>query len=198
MNKQKYPGLFLKIAGILLALCLVSAHFTTGLYARYTTRAQGTDKARAAKFEVTAEVIEVVNEQATLTNNNLSRTYVATLTNNSEVAVAASIKLIFPKGVDAESAWVNGEAFALETQEGANTITNELVFNGPFYLAPKSDTAHNQMTVTMDIYFSGSSAFKLVSINNAMDPTADSANTDLSVATYQLPYNAVVTFVQVD
>ncbi len=62
MNKQKRPGLFLQIAGVLLCLCLISTHFTTGLYAKYTNRAQGSDAARAAKFNVSATVTEVAKE----------------------------------------------------------------------------------------------------------------------------------------
>ena len=220
MNKQKRPGLFLQIAGVLLCLCLISTHFTTGLYAKYTNRAQGSDAARAAKFNVSATVTEVAKETssddssddpsgtgsgigeegelpgddldddtpAETTDAALTRKYTAVLTNSSEVAVAASIKMIFSTGVDVEGATVGSTALTLDPD-----VKETVVLNGPFYIAPGA-----AKTVEFTLTFSASSAFTLKDINNAMDPTAADANENLSSAEYQLPYNAIITFVQVD
>ena len=43
------------LAGILLCLTLISVHLTSGLYARYTTTAEGSDLARVAAFKVTED-----------------------------------------------------------------------------------------------------------------------------------------------
>lgn len=40
------------VAGVLLALTLISLHMTSGLFARYTETVSGTDKAKTAKFSV--------------------------------------------------------------------------------------------------------------------------------------------------
>lgn len=217
MNKQKRPGLFLQIAGVLLCLCMISAHFTTGLYAKYTNRAQGSDAARAAKFIVSATVTEVakettIGEEAELPpdefpddpeepgtpvedepvtpvdDDPFTRKYEVVLTNSSEVAVAASIKMIFSTGVDVEGATVESTALTLDPD-----VKETVVLNGPFYIAPGAEK-----TVEFTLTFSASSAFTLKAINNAMDPTAADANENLSSAEYQLPYNAIITFVQVD
>ena len=223
MNKQKRPGLFLQIAGVLLCLCMVSTHFATGLYAKYTNRAQGSDAARAAKFIVSAEITEEAKttsggsetgsgeiepgEEGELpgmdlddtpaegTDAALTRKYKAVLKNGSEVAVAASIRMIFSKGVDIEL--LNGNA--VDDPAHDIKIEEEIVLNGPYYIAP-GETREVEFTLT----FSPSSAFDVSSINNAMDPLAKNAdgeyiaNEDLSSVEYQLPYNAIVTFIQVD
>lgn len=43
------------LAGVLLCLTLISVHLTSGLYARYTTTAEGSDLARVAVFKVTED-----------------------------------------------------------------------------------------------------------------------------------------------
>ena len=178
---------FLVGAGILLCLCMISAHLTTGLYARYTTRASGSDAARAAKFKVEAEVTEVVPDNPpTGTDASLTRSYHAKLVNNSEVAVRASIKMVFDKDVIIKSGKI-----------GNTTIDpdkNIIVFNGTFDIAAGATRDDIDFTITFD----EASAFTVESITNYMDPTADAANENLSVATLRLPYNAIITFTQID
>lgn len=67
---------------ILLLLTMVTTHMTSGLYARYTASATGSDSARVAKFDV------IVSEGVF---NNGDGTYTFTVTNNSEVTVGYSI-----------------------------------------------------------------------------------------------------------
>lgn len=43
------------LAGILFCLTMISIHFTSGLYAKYTTKYGSEDSARVAKFEVTED-----------------------------------------------------------------------------------------------------------------------------------------------
>ena len=189
MNKKNRPNIVLGAAAILLCLCMISAHFTMGLYARYTTRVSGKDSARAAKFDVTATVKEVQPETpASGTDASLTRSYKATITNNSEVAVCASIKMVFDKGVIITSGKIGNTVI--------NAEDNTIVFNGTFDLAPGATRDDIEFTITFD----ADSAFTVKSVTNAMDPTLANgkANEDLSVAELQLPFTAIVTFVQID
>lgn len=82
-TKRKIPA-SMSAAAILLCLILLSAHYTTGMYARYTTRAAGDDKSRAAAFRVSAKAdsTDPVSIEP-LGNGN----YQVTVRNDSEVAV---------------------------------------------------------------------------------------------------------------
>ncbi len=183
MKKMNRPNRVLGAAAILLCLCLISAHFTMGLYARYTTRASAKDSARVAEFNVEAEVTEVPDSTAG-TDDQLTRTYKATLTNNSEVAVCASIKMVFnDKGVIVKSGNAGGSDI--------NGEENTIVFNGTYDLAPGQTLDNITLTITLD----AASVFAAKSVDNKIDTFS---NEDLSSATYQLPYNAIVTFVQID
>ena len=189
MKKTNRPNRVLGAAAILLCLCLISAHFTMGLYARYTTRASGKDAARAAKFNVEAEVTEVVPENPpTGTNASLTRSYHAKLVNKSEVAVCASIKMVFDEGVIITSGKIGNTTI--------NAEDNTIVFNGSFDIAPDATRDDIDFTITFD----ADSKFTVDSVTNKMDPTLPSgeANEDLSVATLRLPFNAIITFTQID
>lgn len=88
-------NIMLRIAALLLVLFLVSLHLVSGLFARYTSTADGSDGARVAKFQITESLIS---------NDTLSTTTVATsvvpgvpcevkidVSNSSEVAVTYEI-----------------------------------------------------------------------------------------------------------
>ena len=47
----------LRIAAVLLIMVLVSTHMVSGLFARYTTTASGSDGARVAKFQITESLL---------------------------------------------------------------------------------------------------------------------------------------------
>lgn len=132
MNREKRPGLFLQIAAVLLCLCMISTHFTTGLYAKYTNRATRSDAARAAKLDVSAAVLEVekttasggsesgseiepagehgelpeveVPDEETPDDDPFTRLYQIDLDNASEVAVRSAIVLTFPAGIKFDAA----------------------------------------------------------------------------------------------
>lgn len=53
MDKKQPVNWIARIAMVLLLLVLVSAHFSSGLLARYTVSASGSDSARVAVFQVT-------------------------------------------------------------------------------------------------------------------------------------------------
>ena len=53
MKKVNIPML---MALVLLGLTLVSSHFTSGLYAKYTSNAEGKDQARVAQFKIETDL----------------------------------------------------------------------------------------------------------------------------------------------
>ncbi len=58
MKSANRPNILLCAAGVLFCLVLISVHLTSGLYARFTTRAQGADSGRAAAFYASASADE--------------------------------------------------------------------------------------------------------------------------------------------
>ena len=79
MKETKKPNFAIRAACVLLCLVLISVHFSTGLYARYVSRASGSDRGRAAAFGVSAELTPA------------EEGYTIELSNPSEVAVRYSV-----------------------------------------------------------------------------------------------------------
>ena len=69
---------------VLLLLTMISVHLTSGLYARYTTTATGSDSARVAKFKVECTVAENITDDK-------EGTFTVTVQNLSEVAIEYDI-----------------------------------------------------------------------------------------------------------
>lgn len=82
-TKRNIPA-SMSAAAILLCLILLSAHYTTGMYARYATRAAGDDRARAASFRVSASPVA---SGPVVIRDNGEGSYDVTIRNDSEVAV---------------------------------------------------------------------------------------------------------------
>ncbi len=89
-------------AGIMLCLVLLSAHFASVTYARYATKTEAGDKARAAKFEVDlayvqpsatgeAEAEAARPGELTAEKNDAQ----ITISNSSEVAVRVKLRIEF-------------------------------------------------------------------------------------------------------
>ena len=196
MNKQKHPGLFLKIAGVLLVLSLVSVHFTTGLYARYTTRAQGSDKARVAEFSVALTDVEGPKKLG----SDLTGTYTFTVKNNSEVAVqfAADLSVkdgvkILPPAADA------GTATEVKDDAQPQPLTLTVVgskltinYQKPTQLAPGASTE-----VTVTLAFDADTFIKYAG-GVIDDKSGTFLNTDMSSLTGSFPFEVNVTFVQIN
>ena len=72
-------------ACILLCLTLFSIHLTSGLYAKYTAKGNGSDEARVAKFDVDIKGsgADAIDVNCTTTSDSCT----IAVTNNSEVAV---------------------------------------------------------------------------------------------------------------
>lgn len=98
-QKNKRPvNWMLRIAAILLCLVSASLYLVTGLYARYTTSATGSDGARVAKFEISMGYLDETKaegEAGQIHSNPFQitmkpgekQTRKVTMKNDSEVAV---------------------------------------------------------------------------------------------------------------
>lgn len=127
-------------AAVLLCLTLVSIHLTSGLYARYSTSASGSDSARVAKFDV-AVSIESAEGGVTLSNENKSGSYTIVVENNSEVAIEYSLALSFTDRPDGLGAKL-GESDGLADDKAIS-------FGNKFTLAPGASSAGHILTLTM-------------------------------------------------
>ena len=86
-------SLMLKAAAVLLCLVMFSTHLMGGLYARYTATGTGKDSARVAAFNVDVSGAPDDVKVTTADNNGV---YTLTIENDSEVAVAYSMKVTAP------------------------------------------------------------------------------------------------------
>lgn len=193
MNKQKRPGLFLQIAGVLLCLCLISAHFTTGLYAKYTNRVSGSDAARVAKLSVS---LESATGPASLASD-MTGDYVITVKNASEVAICCGVELEFKADVLAAKVVVaEGETAPITTVAGKKVIVDKLGNLAPF---------GGDKSFTLEIKLDPASVLNTTLINpneagagKITDTYDNFSNTDMSQFTGPVPFTVKATFTQID
>lgn len=174
--KKKIP-VSLSVASVLLCLVLLSAHFTSGMYARYVTRASDGDTARIAAFLVSAEgKQEPVEITASQNSNDQQGAYVVTVRNNSEVAVSFKADLKFADSSQAPKYTIQGE---IESEKAENKAMEG-------FLAPGGS---KELTVTFDLdeQFSQASAQGL-----------DFSNTNISGDSGEIPFEVIVTFTQIN
>lgn len=100
MRKRKGMPTVLSAALVLLCLVLVTAHFTTGMYARYTTRSKGDDTGRIASFKVSA-TSDQTGTPIELTASARSGEYKLMVTNPGETAVRYKAEVKFASADDA-------------------------------------------------------------------------------------------------
>ena len=182
MNKEHRPNRVLGAAAILLCLCLISAHFTTGLYARYTTRASGSDSARVAKFSV--QIVSATEKVAP--NENGEATYEVTVSNLSEVAVSCLVELEFARTIKVtEATYAVGTNTATGTSGSADNIVG-----GHLNMAP----GEKNVVLTFVVTFDKASLAKTLNIVN----TSTDANDNISTATGSIDFTAKATFTQID
>ena len=89
---------------VLLLLTMISVHLTSGLYARYTSTASGSDSARVAKFHVDSDHSEDVIVDC---RSSDSGTYEITVENQSEVAIKYVLVITPQQHVDGTDLYVN-------------------------------------------------------------------------------------------
>ena len=119
MSKMKL-NIPMLAALILLLLTMVTTHYTSGLYARYSSTAYGADTARVAAFDVSFEMA-----------SNEDDTYTITVSNDSEVSVKYSINVTMDKHL---SATIGNEEKTIEGD--ASTVTFE---NADWTLVPETE-----------------------------------------------------------
>ena len=180
MRFQSKPNIFLVAAAVLFSLVLVSAHFSSGMYARYTTRASGSDQASLAAF----------HPKADLTQGDQEGTYSLELDNSgSEVAVACTVRIqlddSIPEGQVKEiRLQIDDKSF---TEENTGEESNSFVFENVGMLAPK-DSKTCTLTVVLDENAD----------TEATDAWTDYDNDSGSVADGDCPFEVHVSFAQVN
>lgn len=85
--KEYRPNRVFRLALVLLCAVLVSAWMTSGLLARYTSGGAGSDEARVASFDVTADMMNFETKFPVQLMPGKSVTCSFTITNSSETAV---------------------------------------------------------------------------------------------------------------
>lgn len=137
MKAKSKPNFFLRAALALLCLVLISAHFTSGLYARFTTRANGTDQSRIAAFAVTAA----------LGRGETDRDYtIQVLNRGGETAVSYSLEIALAEGVTVEQI----PSIALEGEEKAFSEEGKLLLPDLGILAPGADSIPLSLRVNLE------------------------------------------------
>ncbi len=117
----------IRIAALLLCLTLFSTYLVTGLFARYTTSAQGSDNARVAKFSIEGSGTLLQPIVADLIpGKTQSETLI--LENKSETAVEYTITVTNVYGnLPLEFTLTGGSANSTVHEKGVSTITDQLL-----------------------------------------------------------------------
>ena len=132
MNKVKF-NIPMCMALILLFLTMLSIHVTSNLYARYTVSSEGSDSARVAKFDVTAEVQPMGGEQGLFT---------VSVKNKSEVAVRYNIVVSFTAPMSVAMDWGTSQKPA----ENTNFVTFS---DAKWVLAPGTESKQHTLKFSM-------------------------------------------------
>lgn len=142
------------VALVLLCLVLVSAHLTSGLFARYTSSSTGSDSARVAKFEVVTTGSTSGISVKTGTSDPDTTSYTITIENKSEVAVSYQLTPVLddsPAGVSAALDSNTGELAA-----GAAPVTHTLTLSVDWAAFTQGQTGANvskDISFTVNIHF---------------------------------------------
>ena len=151
-NKSTRINIPMCAACVLLCLTLLSIHLTSGLYAKYTATATGSDSARVAKFEVDVSGQDLADITCTQSNTD-SSTYTITITNTSEVAVQYKLSLlepVLPNGVTYSFAPETGTLAA-----GNNSADSTLTFTvdwAEFTADNTGDSATETLNFTVNVH----------------------------------------------
>lgn len=157
MAKRKNPSrvnIPMCAAGVLLCLTLFSVHLTSGLYAKYTATATGSDSARVAKFEVDVSGQNLADITCTQSDTD-SSTYTITINNKSEVAVEYTLSVVYnntaPDGVSAD---FDGDSDSGQLAVGASA-QRELTFTvdwAEFTADNTGDSATETLNFTVNVH----------------------------------------------
>ncbi len=121
-NKPHFSVWIMRIAATIGCLTIISAYLLSGVYAKFSTSASGSDSARVAKWDVqVTNISNSYNEEGAVP----TVTYTFNVENNSEVSANCSVKITFDK---APSSHIT---LKLQEQEiKCDGVSTEYVFNG--------------------------------------------------------------------
>ena len=128
---------------VLLLLTMISVHLTSGLYARYTSTASGSDSARVAKFHVVSDQPQDVQVNCWESNEGV---YTIKVENQSEVAIEYVLNITFVKNVNATDLTVTMKDDGKEVDCG---FQQNMKFTRDTPLAPGSSRTHE---FTFEVY----------------------------------------------
>ena len=176
MKKKSRPPIAAIAAAALLCLVLVSMSMASGMFARYTTKAESPEDdsaAKAAAFKVSAEAPteNPVTIIADGTDDNGKAVYTVKVKNDSEVAVRYEAVVNFT----GEKATENAEKF--DNTDGQLSFTGEL--------AP-AEEKDETLTLDMSAYFEENDKYNTYS------------NDDISGSKGKAPFEVDVKFTQID
>lgn len=169
MKTKRRTPVSVVLAVVVLVLVLVSAHFASGMFARYTVNAAADEDFRVAAFSVAAE--PSTENPVTIINNGTDDSgraeYTVKLKNSGETAVRYKATVIF------------------DNAEDAAKFDDDLTFTGD--LAP-GEEAEETITLDMSAYFA----------SEHNDKYATFRNDDMSGSKGEAPFDVAVTFTQID
>lgn len=175
MKKERRTPLPIVIAFVLFSAVLISAHFTSGLLARYIIRTGGSSETRVAAFGVEATADEADVNPVTITidgtDNSGKAVYTVTVKNTGEVSVSYEATVEFT-GDDAQE---NAAKF--------DASNDNLTFTG--VLEP-GETEQKTVTMDMSAYF------------ETTDKWSTYSNDDISGDSGDAPFTVNVRFTQLD
>ena len=138
-KNTRTPAVF-TVGCALLCLTLFSANLTSGLYARYTTTATGSDSARVARFDVSNTVqsedaqINLHFYDASLLTDRVE----FTVESSSEVAVSYSVTVTMPTGGNYDS-WLDVK---LGDSAPTSSTANSYTFSDVSRFSPNDNSTH--------------------------------------------------------
>lgn len=134
-------SILMRAAGVLLCLVLFSLHLMGGLYARYTSNGEAEDEARVAKFEVNVVGASNAVDVTCTQSDSDSLTYIITLENRSEVAVAYTLSGTVTSGTPGVSLSFDSAAGTMVPGAAPVTRTMTLTVNWAQFTADKNGTS---------------------------------------------------------
>ena len=166
MKAKRRTPVSVILAAVTLCLVLVSAHFASGMFARYIVQANGEDEARIAEFDVSAQAptenpITII---ANGTDDSGKAEYTVKVKNNSETPVRYEAAVIF------------------DHEEDADKFDGDLTFSGN--LAPDEED-EKTLVLDMSAYFETNDKYSTFS-NDDMSGNKGKAPFDVTVKFTQI------------
>lgn len=180
MKQKSKPPIAAIAAAALLCLVVVSMHMTSGMFARYISKAENPEDdsaAQVAAFKVSAEEATESQNPITIiangTDDNGKAVYTVKVKNDGDTAVKYEAKVVFPE-----------DPTTHETDESKFVNDNDqLTFTG--YLAP-TEAKEETLTLDMSAFFEENDKYNTYS------------NDDISGDKGKAPFEVNVKFTQVD